>query len=100
MNEIWPVVIIVLQLIFLEGILSIDNAAVIGALEDAWIRDPFLTEVAGTEVAGTDQGITALLVDMRTPGIEARPIVTMLPTDCGDTPPVNRSRKTVKTAPR
>jgi tellurite resistance protein TerC len=32
MNEIWPVVIIVLQLIFLEGILSIDNAAVIGAL--------------------------------------------------------------------
>src|SRR5574339_1014855 len=32
MTEIWPVVIIVLQLIFLEGILSIDNAAVIGAL--------------------------------------------------------------------
>ena len=32
MNEIWPIVIIVLQLIFLEGILSIDNAAVIGAL--------------------------------------------------------------------
>lgn len=32
MNEILPVVIIVLQLIFLEGILSIDNAAVIGAL--------------------------------------------------------------------
>ena len=32
MNEYWPVVIIVLQLIFLEGILSIDNAAVIGAL--------------------------------------------------------------------
>jgi tellurite resistance protein TerC len=32
MNEIWPVVVIVLQLIFLEGILSIDNAAVIGAL--------------------------------------------------------------------
>lgn len=32
MSEIWPVVIIVLQLIFLEGILSIDNAAVIGAL--------------------------------------------------------------------
>ena len=28
----WPVVVIVLQLIFLEGILSIDNAAVIGAL--------------------------------------------------------------------
>jgi len=32
MNEVWPVVIIILQLIFLEGILSIDNAAVIGAL--------------------------------------------------------------------
>jgi len=30
--EFWPVVVIVLQLIFLEGILSIDNAAVIGAL--------------------------------------------------------------------
>lgn len=30
--EYWPVVVIVLQLIFLEGILSIDNAAVIGAL--------------------------------------------------------------------
>jgi tellurite resistance protein TerC len=32
MTEIWPIVIIVIQLIFLEGILSIDNAAVIGAL--------------------------------------------------------------------
>lgn len=32
MNEAWPIIIIVLQLIFLEGILSIDNAAVIGAL--------------------------------------------------------------------
>ncbi len=32
MNEYWPIVVIVLQLIFLEGILSIDNAAVIGAL--------------------------------------------------------------------
>src|ERR1044071_250583 len=32
MNEYWPVVIIILQLIFLEVILSIDNAAVIGAL--------------------------------------------------------------------
>lgn len=32
MNEYGPVVIIILQLIFLEGILSIDNAAVIGAL--------------------------------------------------------------------
>lgn len=32
MSEYWPIVIIVLQLIFLEGILSIDNAAVIGAL--------------------------------------------------------------------
>ena len=32
MNEYWPVVVIVFQLIFLEGILSIDNAAVIGAL--------------------------------------------------------------------
>ncbi len=32
MNEYWPIFVIVLQLIFLEGILSIDNAAVIGAL--------------------------------------------------------------------
>lgn len=32
MSEYWPVFIIILQLIFLEGILSIDNAAVIGAL--------------------------------------------------------------------
>ena len=32
MNEIWPIVVIVLKMIFLEGILSIDNAAVIGAL--------------------------------------------------------------------
>jgi len=32
MNEIWPILLIILQLIFLEGILSIDNAAVIGAL--------------------------------------------------------------------
>ena len=32
MNPHWPVIAIVLQLIFLEGILSIDNAAVLGAL--------------------------------------------------------------------
>ena len=32
MNEFGPVLLIILQLIFLEGILSIDNAAVIGAL--------------------------------------------------------------------
>jgi len=32
MSELWPSFIIVIQLIFLEGILSIDNAAVIGAL--------------------------------------------------------------------
>ncbi len=32
MNEYWPIIVIILQLIFLEGILSIDNAAVIGAL--------------------------------------------------------------------
>jgi YkoY family integral membrane protein len=32
MNLYWPVIAIVLQLIFLEGILSIDNAAVLGAL--------------------------------------------------------------------
>jgi len=32
MIEFWPIFIIVIQLIFLEGILSIDNAAVIGAL--------------------------------------------------------------------
>lgn len=32
MNLYWPVILIILQLIFLEGILSIDNAAVLGAL--------------------------------------------------------------------
>ena len=32
MTSYWPVIAIVLQLIFLEGILSIDNAAVLGAL--------------------------------------------------------------------
>jgi tellurite resistance protein TerC len=32
MNEFGPIIVIILQLIFLEGILSIDNAAVIGAL--------------------------------------------------------------------
>jgi tellurite resistance protein TerC len=32
MNLYWPVIAIILQLIFLEGILSIDNAAVLGAL--------------------------------------------------------------------
>ena len=32
MNLYWPVIAIVLQLIFLEGILSIDNAAVLGLL--------------------------------------------------------------------
>src|SRR5258708_3395469 len=32
MTLYWPVIVIVLQLIFLEGILSIDNAAVLGAL--------------------------------------------------------------------
>lgn len=32
MNLYWPVILIVFQLIFLEGILSIDNAAVLGVL--------------------------------------------------------------------
>lgn len=32
MSDYWPILVIILQLIFLEGILSIDNAAVIGAL--------------------------------------------------------------------
>jgi len=32
MNDVGPTLVIILQLIFLEGILSIDNAAVIGAL--------------------------------------------------------------------
>jgi len=32
MNYYWPVITIVLQLIFLEGILSIDNAAILGVL--------------------------------------------------------------------
>src|SRR5678815_5479158 len=32
MNDVGPILVIILQLIFLEGILSIDNAAAIGAL--------------------------------------------------------------------
>src|SRR4030095_9343620 len=32
MNQYWPVIVIIVQLIFLEGILSIDNAAVLGVL--------------------------------------------------------------------
>lgn len=32
MDTYWPAIVIVIQLIFLEGILSIDNAAVLGAL--------------------------------------------------------------------
>jgi len=32
MNLYWPIIAIILQLVFLEGILSIDNAAVLGAL--------------------------------------------------------------------
>ena len=32
MNQYWPVFAVILQLIFLEGILSIDNAAVLGVL--------------------------------------------------------------------
>lgn len=30
--EYWPIIVIVIQLVFLEGILSIDNAAVLGAM--------------------------------------------------------------------
>ena len=37
MSEIGPILVIILQLIFLEGILSIDNAAVIGALVGLWL---------------------------------------------------------------
>ena len=39
MNEYGPILVIILQLIFLEGILSIDNAAVIGALVSPKIAD-------------------------------------------------------------
>jgi len=46
MNQYWPVIAIILQLIFLEGILSIDNAAVLGVLvsplpDDKGIPWPF-----------------------------------------------------------
>ena len=37
----WSILVIVIQLIFLEGILSIDNAAVLGALAaPLWLDQP------------------------------------------------------------
>jgi tellurite resistance protein TerC len=53
MNEYWPIFVIILQLIFLEGILSIDNAAVIGALvsplpDDREVPWPPLLKKLGT----------------------------------------------------
>jgi len=52
MNEYWPVVIIILQLIFLEGILSIDNAAVIGALVSPLPDDKHVVWPKGLERFG------------------------------------------------
>jgi len=52
MNEYWPIVVIVLQLIFLEGILSIDNAAVIGALVSPLPDDQDVPWPAGLQKLG------------------------------------------------
>jgi predicted tellurium resistance membrane protein TerC len=55
MNLYWPVIAIVLQLIFLEGILSIDNAAVLGLLvsplpDDKGIPWPVWLKNAGRSI--------------------------------------------------
>jgi tellurite resistance protein TerC len=52
MNEYWPILVIVLQLIFLEGILSIDNAAVIGALVSPLPDDQDVPWPAGLQKLG------------------------------------------------
>jgi tellurite resistance protein TerC len=55
MNLSWPVIAIILQLIFLEGILSIDNAAVLGVLvsplpDDEGIPWPIWLKNAGKRI--------------------------------------------------
>jgi tellurite resistance protein TerC len=50
--DYWPILIIVLQLIFLEGILSIDNAAVIGALVSPLPDDQDVPWPAGLQKLG------------------------------------------------
>jgi tellurite resistance protein TerC len=52
MNEYWPILVIILQLIFLEGILSIDNAAVIGALVSPLPDDQDIPWPAGLQKLG------------------------------------------------
>jgi len=52
MTEIWPLVVIVVQLIFLEGILSIDNAAVIGALVSPLPADQHVVWPKGLQKLG------------------------------------------------
>jgi tellurite resistance protein TerC len=52
MDEYWPILVIVLQLIFLEGILSIDNAAVIGALVSPLPDDQDVPWPAGLQKLG------------------------------------------------
>ena len=52
MSEYWPILVIVLQLIFLEGILSIDNAAVIGALVSPLPYDQDVPWPAGLKKLG------------------------------------------------
>jgi tellurite resistance protein TerC len=71
MNLYWPVIAIVLQLIFLEGILSIDNAAVLGALvaplpSDTGIPWPTWLKNAGKSVGPLlgHQRIAALRVGL------------------------------------
>ena len=52
MNGYWPIFVIVLQLIFLEGILSIDNAAVIGALVSPLPNDQDIPWPGGLQKLG------------------------------------------------
>jgi tellurite resistance protein TerC len=56
MNLYWPVIAIVLQLIFLEGILSIDNAAVLGVLVSPLPIDEGIPWPAWLKSAGKRMG--------------------------------------------
>ncbi len=64
MNQYWPVITIVLQLIFLEGILSIDNAAVLGALVSPLPTDKGIPWPAWLKNLG--KGLEPLLGHQRT----------------------------------
>ena len=71
MNQYWPVIVIIFQLIFLEGILSIDNAAVLGVLvsplpDDIGIPWPFWLKNVGKRLEPLlgNQRIAALRVGL------------------------------------